>query len=72
METPPCSPSNRRFLRCLSSLVLGATAWLAVPPLACAFEKSKTVEYENFREPPREYRQQAWLGFNLRGPTSRT
>ena len=30
-----------------------------------AFEKSKQVDPKDFAEPPREYRQQAWMGLNL-------
>lgn len=38
---------------------------LALATAGHAFEKSKKVEYEFFREPPREYRQHAWLSYNL-------
>jgi hypothetical protein len=37
---------------------------------ASAFEKSEHVEYPNFQEPPREYRQQAWLSLNLSRATA--
>lgn len=53
-------PSLIRSSFCLLVLAVASTAGHLH-----AFEKSRKVEYENFREPPREYRQQAWLSLNL-------
>jgi hypothetical protein len=54
----PSSPRLRALTAATFLLLAGA-------PAALAFEKSQKVEFENFREPPIEYRQQAWLGLNL-------
>jgi len=50
-------------LHFIIALLLTLICWNA--PSANAFEKSKQVDPNNFAEPPREYRQQAWLGYNL-------
>lgn len=53
---------------------LHPAAWLlafaaGIAPLA-AFEKSRQVQFEHFREPPREYRQHAWMTLNLTRATT--
>ena len=53
-------------LRDLTRLSLAAAvALLCAAPTVRAFEKSLHVDPELFREPPIEYRQQAWLSLNL-------
>jgi hypothetical protein len=67
LVVPPVAPCRlgRRFAGTFLLLAVASSP-------ASAFEKSQRVEYENFREPPREYRQQAWLGFNLTRATEET
>ncbi|HVS51395.1 MAG TPA: glycosyl hydrolase [Opitutaceae bacterium] len=59
----PSSLRRHGRLLTLAALFLGASAGFG-------FEKSKTIDYALFREPPIEYRQQAWLSLNLSRATA--
>ena len=59
----PLTPRNT-----LAGLLAAASCFLSlgtVTATAAGFETSQHVDFELFREPPREFRQQAWMTYNL-------
>ena len=53
---------NRRAVRWSGGVIFILLLTVSVP---CAFERSRRVDREVFADPPAEYRQQAWLTYNL-------
>ena len=58
------SPTHRNAL---AGLLAAGSCFLSTGAIATAggFETSQHVDFELFREPPREFRQQAWMTYNL-------
>src|SRR4051812_19591653 len=76
-ERVAMTPAFLPWLCFVVSACIGAASVHAQPPAGkspapTGFESSKHVDYELFREPPHEYRQHAWLSYNLSRSTEET